>query len=185
MTSYVTSADGTEIAYDRLGEGPPIVVIGGLFNTRETTRALAEELATALTAISFDRRGRGDSGDAATYSVQREVEDVAALIDEVGGGASVYGHSSGAGLALQAAAAGLPITRLVVHEPPFSEAMRRACIRPGSWRRTSVARSRRIGGLTRSPGSWWTWACRPTSPKGSVRTPPCRRWRRRCSTTSP
>ena len=96
-------------------------MIGGLFNTRETTRALADELALALTAISFDRRGRGYSGDAATYSVQREVEDVVALIDEVGGGASVYGHSSGAGLALQAAAAGLPITRLVVHEPPFSE----------------------------------------------------------------
>jgi pimeloyl-ACP methyl ester carboxylesterase len=69
--------------------------------------------------LRFDRRGRGESGDTAPYAVEREVEDLGALIAEAGGAASVYGHSSGAGLALNAAAGGLPVTRLVLHEPPY------------------------------------------------------------------
>jgi pimeloyl-ACP methyl ester carboxylesterase len=119
MTSHVASADGTRIAYDRLGSGPPVIVTGGIFCDRHTTRALAERLAEGCTVVNFDRRGRGGSGDTPPYAIEREVEDIAALIAAVGGSAALYGHSSGAGLALQAAARGLPITRLVLHEPPY------------------------------------------------------------------
>jgi pimeloyl-ACP methyl ester carboxylesterase len=119
MTDFVTSADGTRIAYDRLGGGRPVVVVSGIFCTRATTRELAEALAERCTVVNYDRRGRGESGDTRPYAVEREVEDLAALIAAVGGEAAVYGHSSGAGLALHAAAAELPITRLVLHEPPY------------------------------------------------------------------
>ncbi|MGP3920116.1 alpha/beta fold hydrolase [Nonomuraea sp. 10N515B] len=116
----VKSADGTPIVFDRLGDGPPVVLVAAALCDRSATRALAEELARTFTVINYDRRGRGDSGDTAPYAVQREIEDLAALITEAGGAAAVYGHSSGAALALHAAAHGLPITRLVLHEPPFS-----------------------------------------------------------------
>jgi pimeloyl-ACP methyl ester carboxylesterase len=119
MTNHVTSADGTRLGYDRLGAGPPVVLVSGLFCTRQTTRPLAEELAGRFTVLNYDRRGRGDSGDTAPYAVEREVEDLAALVAEAGGVAAVYGHSSGAGLALRAAASGVPISRLVLHEPPY------------------------------------------------------------------
>ena|SRR5215207_797470 len=119
MTSYVTSADGTKIAFDRLGRGSPVVVIGGLFCYRRAMQGLAEQLAPRFTVVNYDRRGRGESDDTVPYAVEREVEDLAALIAEVGGTASVYGHSSGAGLAVQAAASGVPIARLVLHEPPY------------------------------------------------------------------
>jgi pimeloyl-ACP methyl ester carboxylesterase len=131
MTSYVTSRDGTRIAYDHLGDGPPVVIVGGIFCTRATTRDLAERLADRFTAVNFDRRGRGESGNTPPYAVEREVEDIDALIAAAGGKAAVYGHSSGAGLALQAAAHGLPVTRLVLHEPPYGgdddESVRSAC----------------------------------------------------------
>lgn len=119
MTDFVTSADGTRIAFDRVGRGPAVVVIGGMFCARRATRDLAEQLAARFTVLNYDRRGRGESGDTPPYAVQREIEDLAALITEAGGSAAVYGHSSGAGLALEAAAAGLPITKLVLHEPPY------------------------------------------------------------------
>jgi pimeloyl-ACP methyl ester carboxylesterase len=119
MTSYVTSADGTKIAFDRLGRGSAVVVIGGLFCYRPAMQGLAEQLAPRFTVVNYDRRGRGESDDTLPYAVEREVEDLAALIAEVGGTASVYGHSSGAGLAVHAAASGVPIARLVLHEPPY------------------------------------------------------------------
>lgn len=119
MTRYVTSADGTRIAFDLLGDGPPLLLVGGIFCTRQSTRALAEQLASGFTVVGYDRRGPGDSTDTHPYAVGREVEDIGALIDAVGGAAAVYGHSSGAGLALHAAAGGLPLTRLVLHEPPY------------------------------------------------------------------
>ena len=120
MVAKVTSADGTPIAFERLGDGPPIIVVGGAICDRAMTRPTAEQLAQHFTVINYDRRGRGDSGDTAPYAVEREIEDLGALIAEAGGTASVYGHSSGAVLALHAAATGLPIARLVLHEPPFT-----------------------------------------------------------------
>lgn len=113
------SKDGTTIAFDRYGEGPPIILVGGATCDRAMTRPHAEELAKHCAVINYDRRGRGDSGDTAPYAVEREVEDLEALIVEAGGTAAVYGHSSGAGLVLHAAAHGLPITRVVLHEPPY------------------------------------------------------------------
>jgi pimeloyl-ACP methyl ester carboxylesterase len=92
----------------------------GAFNTRSTTEPLAKALAPQFTVLNYDRRGRGDSGDATPYAVEREVEDIAALIAAAGGSASVFGYSSGATLALKAAAAGLVITHLVLYEPPFN-----------------------------------------------------------------
>jgi alpha-beta hydrolase superfamily lysophospholipase len=118
----VTSADGTRIAFDRLGAGPPIVLAAGAFGTRSATGPLARVLARWCTVLNPDRRGRGDSGDTAPYAVEREVEDLAALIDHAGGSAALLGHSSGANLALAAAAGGLPVTHLVLYEPPFRTA---------------------------------------------------------------
>ncbi|AKF10360.1 alpha/beta fold hydrolase [Sandaracinus amylolyticus] len=119
MTSFVTSKDGTRIAFDRRGRGAPVIVVGGILCDRDRTRPLAHELASRLTAIDYDRRGRGESGNRAPCSLEREIEDIAALIAEVGGSAAVYGHSSGAALALNAAVRGLAITKLVLHEPPY------------------------------------------------------------------
>ena len=116
----VASADGTVIAFDRYGGGPPVIMIVGAFNTRSQTGPLARALAPRFTALTYDRRGRGDSGDTAPYAVEREVDDIAALIQQAGGSSAVFGHSSGATLAVKAAAAGLPITHLVLYEPPFN-----------------------------------------------------------------
>jgi pimeloyl-ACP methyl ester carboxylesterase len=118
----VTSADGTTITLERSGDGPPVILIGGAFNDRTTVAGLAATLSPRLTAVAYDRRGRGDSSDAGADdgdSVRREIEDVAALIDHLGGSASVFGHSSGGNLALEATERGLPIDRLVVYEPAF------------------------------------------------------------------
>lgn len=119
MTEFTTSADGTRIAYEPRGDGPPIVLVSGLLCDRDTHRPLAEALAPRFTAVVYDRRGRGESGDTPPYAVDREVEDLAAVLNALGGAASVYGHSSGAGLALRAGAAALPIPRLILHEPPY------------------------------------------------------------------
>src|SRR5215210_3793492 len=105
----VTSADGTSIAFERFGDGQPVIVVGGATCDRAMTRPLAEELAHHFMVINYDRRGRGDSGDTKPYAIEREIEDLGALIAEAGGEASVYAHSSGAGLALHAAAHGLHI----------------------------------------------------------------------------
>jgi pimeloyl-ACP methyl ester carboxylesterase len=112
------SADGTRIAYDRYGEGPPVVLVAGAFNTRTTTEPVAVALQDRFTVLNVDRRGRGDSGDTAPYAVQREIEDLDAVIAEAGGSAAVFGYSSGATLALRAAAH-VPITRLALYDAPF------------------------------------------------------------------
>src|SRR5918994_6117828 len=116
----VTSRDGTTIAFDRLGDGPPVILICGGSTDRMANAPLAEVLAEYFTVYNYDRRGRGDSGDAGPYAVEREVEDLDAVIAAAGGWASVYGTSSGAVLALEAAASGLAITKLAMWEPPFS-----------------------------------------------------------------
>jgi pimeloyl-ACP methyl ester carboxylesterase len=113
------SADGTAIAFDRFGEGPPIVMVVGAFNERSTTEPLARALERRFSVFNYDRRGRGDSGDTEPYAVGRELEDLDALIGEAGGSASVFGYSSGAVLTLKAAASGLAITSMALYEPPF------------------------------------------------------------------
>ena len=117
----VTSSDGTTIAFDRSGEGPPVILVDGAFCSRSfgPMPKLAPLLASDFTAIYYDRRGRGDSGDKKPYAVEREIEDLDALIREAGGSAHVLGISSGAVLALEAAASGLGITSLALYEPPF------------------------------------------------------------------
>ena len=118
--STVTSADGTLIAFDRFGDGPPVILAAGAFNDRSATEPLARALEPRFTLLNYDRRGRGGSGDTAPYSVQREIEDIAALISEAGAPAALFGYSSGANLALQAAASSLQIAKLVLYEPPFN-----------------------------------------------------------------
>lgn len=128
----VTSKDGTTIAVDRVGDGPAVVCAGGALNDRHSTGRVAERM-TGLTVYSYDRRGRGDSGDTQPYTVDREIEDLAAVIDEAGGEAMVYGMSSGAVLALRAALAGVPITHLALFEPPFTGAVPNAPSRPADY----------------------------------------------------
>lgn len=115
----VTSKDGTAIAYERLGDGPAVVLVGGAFVDRSENAPLAAELAGRFTTYNYDRRGRGDSGDTQPYALEREIEDLEALIGEAGGSAHLYGVSSGGALALEAAAAGLPAGRLAVYEVPY------------------------------------------------------------------
>jgi pimeloyl-ACP methyl ester carboxylesterase len=115
----VTSADGTTIAYERQGSGPGLILVAGALCDRGALRPLAEELAGDFDVVTYDRRGRGDSGDSTPYDVMREVEDIGALLTAVGGTAAVYGHSSGAALVAVAAGSGLPFREVVLHEPPY------------------------------------------------------------------
>ncbi|MEU6037018.1 alpha/beta hydrolase [Actinomadura sp. NPDC047616] len=115
----VISRDGTAIAFERSGTGPAIILVASALADRSDTAKLARLLAPHFTVINYDRRGRGASGDAADYAVEREIEDIAALIDHAGGSASLFGSSSGAVLALRAAAAGVNVERLALYEPPF------------------------------------------------------------------
>ncbi|MGY1809582.1 alpha/beta fold hydrolase [Blastococcus sp. SYSU D00669] len=117
-----TSADGTAIAYETWGEGPAVVVVGGAFNDRGTWAELARALAgQGFTGVSYDRRGRGDSGDTQPYAIEREFEDLAAVVAAVQPDAPVFAHgvSSGGGLLLRAVAAGAPVARASVLEPPY------------------------------------------------------------------
>ncbi|MFN8492448.1 MAG: alpha/beta hydrolase [Caldilineaceae bacterium] len=114
----MTSRDGTRIAFDQSGEGPAIILVVGAFNDRATAAPLAQSLKQYFTVFNYDRRGRGDSDDTAPYAVERELEDLDALIAQAGGSACVFGYSSGAILALRAAAHGLAISRLTFYEPP-------------------------------------------------------------------
>ena len=115
----VTSKDGTPIAYDRQGDGPAVIlVIGGLADRSENA-PLATELAARFTVYNYDRRGRGQSGDSLPYAVQREIEDIDALIAEAGGPAHLFGVSSGGVLVLEAALAGIAVDRLAVYEVPY------------------------------------------------------------------
>ncbi len=117
-----TSADGTTIAYERIGSGPALVLVDGAMCYRGAgpMRPLAALLQDTFTVYTYDRRGRGESSDTMPYAVAREVEDLQALIAQAGGEAHVYAISSGAALALATAAAGPGITKLALYEPPFT-----------------------------------------------------------------
>ncbi len=117
----VTSKDGTRIAYECSGSGSALILVGGAFSERAFSGwiKLADLLAQQFSVINYDRRGRGDSGDTQPYTVEREIEDLEALIQVAGGSAMVFGMSSGAVLALRAASSGLNISNLALYEPPF------------------------------------------------------------------
>jgi pimeloyl-ACP methyl ester carboxylesterase len=118
----VLSKDGTEIAFDLSGKGSVVILVTGALGVRShpMMTQLAAHLAPHFTVFNYDRRGRGDSGDTAPYAIEREIEDIEALIDEAGGSAFLYGISSGAALALEAASR-LPakVKKLALYEPPF------------------------------------------------------------------
>jgi pimeloyl-ACP methyl ester carboxylesterase len=117
----VTSKDGTTIAYDDYGSGPAVILVGGALSYRKFKKMqeLAELLAGRCTVINYDRRGRGDSTEVKPFALDREIEDIAALIEAEGGLASLWGWSSGGALALRAAGAGIGVARLSVYEVPF------------------------------------------------------------------
>lgn len=117
----VTSQDGVKIAFEKIGNGPALIVVGGALSQRGGGQPLAARLAEHFTVYVFDRRGRGDSTDAPAYALEREIEDLAALIAEAGGSAYLYGVSSGGALALQAAAKLGPdkVRKLALYEPPY------------------------------------------------------------------
>ena len=119
LIEFQSSADGTEIAFERTGEGPALIVIGGALNSRRSADMLVGLLAPHFAVCAYDRRGRGESSDTLPYSPGREIEDLKALIAAAGGSAYAYGHSSGAILALEAAAAGAAIRKIAAYEPPY------------------------------------------------------------------
>jgi len=119
----VASRDGTTIVYDQAGQGPVVILVVGAFCSHATSGAvdLAQLLSPHFTVINYDRRGRGGSGDTPPYSVGREAEDLAALIEAAGGQAQLYGHSSGAALVLEAALVlGDRVGRLALYEVPYN-----------------------------------------------------------------
>jgi pimeloyl-ACP methyl ester carboxylesterase len=115
----VTSRDGTRITFDRQGDGPPVDLVCGGSVDRMSNAGVAAILASDFTVFNFDRRGRGESGDTQPYAVQREIEDIEAVVEAAGGSAGLFGSSSGAALALEATAAGAPVTKLALWEPPY------------------------------------------------------------------
>jgi pimeloyl-ACP methyl ester carboxylesterase len=119
--SEVRSVDGTGIAYERSGSGPALIIVDGALCSRAfgPSSKLASVLAPHFTVYTYDRRGRGGSGDTHPYAPAREVEDIAALVEAAGGSAFLLGLSSGGALALEAAASGLPVKKLIAYEPPY------------------------------------------------------------------
>ena len=117
----IKSTDGTEIAFDRFGEGPPVIMVGGAFSWRRWKGfvELAELLSAHFAVLNYDRRGRGDSGDTKPYTLEREFEDLQAVISATEGPAFVWGMSSGGILALEAARSGVEIEKIAAYEPPF------------------------------------------------------------------
>jgi pimeloyl-ACP methyl ester carboxylesterase len=122
MTQFLHSADGTRIGFDDLGtaDAPAVIYVHGATAYRGISAGPTALAATGgLRIITYDRRGRGDSGDTPPYAVEREIDDIAALVDHAGAGAILLGESSGAVLALEAALAGVPVVAVAAFEPPF------------------------------------------------------------------
>src|SRR5437763_8808471 len=120
--NQVVSKDGTVIAFDLSGKGPAVILVTGALTTRADWTSLAAHLAPHFSVFAYDRRGRGESGDSAPYAVEREVEDLDALLTEAGGSAFVFGHSSGAALALETAVQlGEKVKKLALYEAPYND----------------------------------------------------------------
>src|SRR6185437_7453882 len=117
--NQVTSKDGTTIAFDRIGSGPPVILVSGGSVDRQSNAGVAALLAADFTVLNYDRRGRGPSGDTPPYAIEREIEDIEAVVEAAGGEAAIFGSSSGAVLAMFAAEAGVGIEKLTMWEPPF------------------------------------------------------------------
>src|SRR6266511_1968098 len=160
------SNDGTAIAFEQSGDGPPVILVGSAFNDRSGTAPLAAALAARLTVFNDDRRGRGDSGDTAAYSVAREIQDLDALIAQAGGSSAVFGHSSGATLALQAALPGRP-------EPPTTAGRPAQAARRADLRRSPRRRGRALPDQVRrhSRGRRRAAAPRPLPPRAGGHRP--------------
>jgi pimeloyl-ACP methyl ester carboxylesterase len=141
LVTKVLSKDGTAIAFDRIGHGSPVILVDGALCYRALgpSGPLAELLAQHFTVFTYDRRGRGDSGDTAPYAVEREVEDIGALLDEAGGAAFVWGISSGAVLALEATNRLTGIKKLALYEAPFIVDDSRPPVSKDDWARISDA----------------------------------------------
>jgi pimeloyl-ACP methyl ester carboxylesterase len=118
----LTSKDGTSIAYDRLGTGPAVILVGGGLDDGSENAPLLAVLSEHFTVFNYARRGRGGSGDTPPYAVEREIEDIEALIAVADGSAHLYGVSSGGALVLEAAAVGTPAERFAVYEVPYNMA---------------------------------------------------------------
>ena len=121
--STLSSPDGTTIAYDKQGEGPALILVDGALTVHSSGSGseLARLLAPHFTVYGFDRRGRGESGDTVPYAVDREIDDIEALIDRAGGSAFLYGHSSGGPLAMRAAISlGSKVSKIAMYEPPYN-----------------------------------------------------------------
>jgi pimeloyl-ACP methyl ester carboxylesterase len=150
-SGQVVSKDGTHIAYDRQGSGPPLILVVGALCSRALGPSvkLSPLLATQFTVFSYDRRGRGQSADNPPYRVEREIEDLEALIAEAGGSAFVFGHSSGALLGLRASEQGLAIHKLALYEAPLIVDRSRPSMQ-GDWAqiREHIAEGRRSQALT-------------------------------------
>src|SRR6266404_2018597 len=145
--STVLSKDGTAIVFDKLGSGEPVILVDGALCSRSfgPLPKLAPLLAPHFTVFHYDRRGRNESGDTPPYAVERELEDIEALIAQAGGSASVFGISSGAALSLAAAARGAKIKKLALYEPPFVAVSSARTVPPDSEARLSqlIAAGRR------------------------------------------
>jgi pimeloyl-ACP methyl ester carboxylesterase len=120
-TEFVESADGTRIAFERQGSGPAVILVDGAmcYRANGPNGPLAALLARHFTVYTYDRRGRGESGDTAPYTVDREIDDLRALVKEAGASVYLYGISSGGALALEAVNAGLPVRKLALYEVPY------------------------------------------------------------------
>ncbi|MBL1086653.1 alpha/beta hydrolase [Streptomyces actinomycinicus] len=146
MDKKTTSRDGTSLAYEVTGRGPTVILVSGAMSTGGTMAPLAHRLSGRCRAVVYDRRGRGGSGDTPPYEVAREVEDLAALTDAVGGDAALFGVSSGGALVLEAVASGLAARRAAVYEVPYADHLEGGAAREAVYKErlnTALAQGRR------------------------------------------